>query len=109
MVNFCEDFFCHDENCVGTKLDMFCLNVNKPLDTSIPFVSGKMLIEEQLREFYLNMAVNETDPTLWWKYMIEFDDRVCLETKDIKGCSIEAMEAVGVTKDQISSVDLFVA
>ena len=38
--------------------------------------------------------------------MIQFDKNICLETSDIKDCSIECMNAVGISKSIIDSVKL---
>ena len=52
--------------------------------------NGKDLIEETVRSYYLFEEMkNSNSIDKWFKYMLKFDDDLCMQKMDMKLCSEE--------------------
>lgn len=55
--------------------------------------TGVSIIEEHLRSYYILDYVrkNKMLDDVWWKYMIAFDDFMCIDKLDMQSCSHRAL------------------
>ncbi len=74
-----EQLFCKQVDCVGLIKEKYCRNIPKSDYDSESSLTGRAVIEEQLREYFLWEELGEKSKIEWWSYMTQFDKEDCIE------------------------------